>query len=73
MTLFQSRGVFFCVPESLRARLHGFWPVSLSLAVSLENVLPPRQVLRGFRTSNLGKPSGTGQGDTVYITSGRVL
>ena len=47
MTLFQSRGVFFCVPESLNARLHGFWRVSLSLAVSLENVLPPRRVLHG--------------------------
>jgi len=36
MTPFQSRGVFFCVPESLTARLTR-WPASLSLAVPLEN------------------------------------
>ena len=42
----ESRRVL-CVPEGLTARLHTFWPVSLSLAFSLENVLPPRQVLCG--------------------------
>jgi hypothetical protein len=69
MTLFQSRGVFFCVPESLTARLHAFWPVSLSLAVSLEKRTtaetgaPRIAVVPDFR------PSTTEQGDAVYITS----
>lgn len=85
MTLFQSRGVFICVPESLTA-LHNCtrWAASLCLAShSLENNTTAEQprLLRAYTCGpgvpssafDVGNPNATERGDVVYITSGSVL